>query len=70
MRNPPPDPERVKFYYSTVGCEKRHKFKELMSEFQFDYSEAHMGPDAWCLTGRTGFSHQRIWRFDKQAELT
>ena len=53
--------------------EKRFdKFKELMSEFQFDYSEAHMAPEEGkkgVLTGRTGFFDSRdLAAFDKQAD--
>jgi len=42
--------------YCRVREKRFDKFKELMSEFQFDYSEAHMAPEAFgVLTGRTGF---------------
>ena len=56
--------------YCRVREKRFDKFKELMSEFQFDYSEAHMAPEAFgVLTGRTGFlTPEDLAAFDKQAD--
>ena len=56
--------------YCRVREKRFDKFKELMSELKFEYSEAHMAPEAFgVLTGRTGFlTPEDLAAFDKQAD--
>ena len=74
MRNPPAEilseGVEILLQYCRVREKRFDKFKELMSEFQFDYSEAHMAPEAFgVLTGRTGFlTPEDLAAFDKQAD--
>ena len=74
MRNPPAEilseGVDILLQYCRVREKRFGKFMELMTEFQFDYSEAHMYPEAHgVLTGRTGFlAPEDLAAFDKQAD--
>mmetsp|Transcript_15781 Transcript_15781/g.48850 ORF Transcript_15781/g.48850 Transcript_15781/m.48850 type:complete len:1528 (+) Transcript_15781:623-5206(+) len=74
MRNPPAEllseGVEILLQYCRIRDARLEKFKQLLTEFQFDYDELHMAPEAFgVITGRSGFlTPDDLTAFDKECD--